>query len=95
MKIKYNYNQNEMIINFETMYDTNIYIFKNYVNLILKKDKKKFLGQKILIYLNNILIIIFYLTNNYLKKMNYYINDYYLNSKNSFFYSISPIEINL
>ena len=91
MKIKYRYDKNKMVINFESFnQNMDINILRNYINLIL--NKQKFLGSHIIIYLNNILIGTFYLTDYYLRRI-YNIKNNYLNQNNNFFDTLKPIEI--
>lgn len=99
MKTKYNINENELIINFDFLYDlydnqNKIKSLRKYVNKTLIDNNIKFKGNKITIYKDGVLIGAFYLTNYYLNMLNYNFKNNYLNEKNNYFYENNYIEIN-
>jgi len=97
MKTKYKINENELVLDITFLYDVqnnfkklkNIY---NYLNFLLENEVD-FYGNKIIIYVNGILIGTFYLTNFYLKKLNFNSNNL-LNENNSYFIPAMMMEIN-
>ena len=98
MKTKYLISNNKLIISFKTLYNLidlpdNISNLRKYVNQILINNNIHFLGNKITIYVNGILVGNFYLTNYYLKKLITKKN-YLLTPINSFFQKCKYIEIN-
>ena len=98
MKIKYKINENELLINIKFLYNIidKPYNFKkiiNCINLILNENKINFKGNKIIIYINGILIGKIYLTNFYLKKIKFNNINQLLNDKNCFFQEVKVVEI--
>lgn len=98
MITKYKINKDELVINIDFLYEVeenpkslkNIY---KYVNLIIQKENIKFLGKKIIIYIDSIYIGELYLSNFYLdKKLNYLKNE--INETNSYFNYAMVLEIN-
>ena len=99
MKTKYKINGSELIINFDFLYNTyedqnKIKNIRKHVNKLLIDNNIKFNGNKIIIYKDKILIGTFYLTNYYLKKLNYHKNKNYLSEINSYFNVNDYVEIN-
>ncbi|MBR3661044.1 MAG: hypothetical protein IKN63_03970 [Bacilli bacterium] len=98
MKTNYRINGNELIVNIDFLYNIKDYYnevsdTRKYINKLLVNNNIKFYGNKIIIYQNGILIGIFYLTNYYLRKLNYIIKDKYLSNNNSYFFENSYVEI--
>ncbi len=98
MKAKYKINKDNLIITFNFFYDcinnpNNIKNIKNYINFIIKKENIKFNGNKITIYINGILIGVFYLTNYYLNRLNLSKKTNILTNNNSYFYEAKLLEI--
>ena len=98
MITKYKINKDELVINIDFLYEVeenpkslkNIY---KYVNLIIQKENIKFLGKKIIIYIDCIYVGELYLSNFYLdKKLNYLKNE--INETNSYFNYAMVLEIN-
>lgn len=97
MKTKYKINENELVINIDFLYDVlekikNIKTIYYYVNKIIKKEKIKFYGKKIILYINGLLVGTIYLTKYYLQKINFYLNEE-INEKNSYFFHAMITEI--
>lgn len=100
MKPKYNINNNELVINLDCIYDiynnqNKVKSIRKYVNNLLISNNIKFLGNKITIYKDGLLIGTFYLTNYYLNKINLSVKNNYLTTKNSYFEEKKYIEINI
>ena len=98
MKTNYKINENELIVNIDFLYDVKDYQNKvsnirKYINKLLVNNNIKFKGNKIIVYQNGILIGTFYLTNYYLRKLNYMIKDKYLSNNNSYFFENNYVEI--
>ncbi len=73
MKTKYIINKNELVINIDFLYDigfkdNNVDSIYKFVNKIIKEEKIKIHGKKILIYVNGIFLGTIYLSSYYLKK---------------------------
>ena len=96
MKTKYKINKNELVLDITFLYEVknsfkklkNIY---NYLNYLLENEIE-FQGNKIIIYVNGILIGTFYLTSFYLRKINFK-NNNLLNENNSYFVPAMLTEI--
>jgi len=100
MKPKYNINNNQLVINLDCIYDiynnqNKVKSIRKYVNNLLISNNIKFLGNKITIYKDGLLIGTFYLTNYYLNKINLSVKNNYLTTKNSYFEEKKYIEINI
>ena len=98
MKTKYKINKNELIINIDFLYEIlekpkNLKTIYYYLNKIIKKENIRFVGNKIILYINGILIGTMYLTSFYLKRINFFLNNFELNEKNSYFLYNNIIEI--
>lgn len=99
MITKYKVNKEELIININFLYkvkENNSFV-KNmyqYTNYILQSEKIHFLGKKIIIYIDGILIGTFYLTNFYLKKLKHFLKNIEINERNSYFVPSMVLEIN-
>ena len=97
MKTNYKINKNELIINIDFLntndYHNGISNIRKYINKFLVNNKIKFNGNKIVVYLNGIFVGTFYLTNFYLKKLNYFIKDKYLSNNNSYFFGNNYVEL--
>ncbi len=94
MITNYKINKNEIIINFNLK---NFKSFKSFylpITNLLNKNKIKFYGNKIIIYLNGIYLGNFYISKFYLKKL--YIGNHLtkLDSSNSYFVFNKMLEIN-
>ena len=94
MITNYKINKNEMIINFNLK---NFKSFKSFylpITNLLNKNKIKFYGNKIIIYLNGIYLGNFYISKFYLKKL--YIGNHLtkIDSSNSYFVFKKILEIN-
>ena len=94
MITNYKINKNEMIINFKLK---NFKSFKSFylpITELLNKNKVKFYGNKIIIYLNGIYLGNFYISKFYLKKL--YIGNHLtkLDSSNNYFVFNKILEIN-
>ena len=94
MITNYKINKNEIIINFNLK---NFKSFKSFylpISNLLNKNKIKFYGNKIIIYLNGIYLGNFYISKFYLKKL--YIGNHLtkLDSSNSYFVFNKILEIN-
>lgn len=97
MKTKYKINKNELVLDITFLYEVknsfkklkNIY---NYLNYLLENEIE-FQGNKIIIYVNGILIGTFYLASFYLRKINFK-NNNLLNENNSYFVPAMLTEIN-
>jgi len=97
MKTKYKINKNELVLDITFLYEVknsfkklkNIY---NYLNYLLENEIE-FQGNKIIIYVNGILIGTFYLTSFYLRKINFK-NNNLLSENNSYFVPSILTEIN-
>ena len=99
MKKKYNLNNDELVVNFYFLYpfkDTQNKVknIRKYINILILDENINFKGNKIVIYINGLLIGTFYLTNYYLKKLNYSLKNSFITEYNSYFYNNSIIEIN-
>ena len=98
MKTNYKINENELIVNLDFLYNVkdnqnNLSSIRKYINKLLVNNNIKFNGNKIIVYQNGILMGTFYLTNYYLRKLNYMTKDKYLSNDNSYFFENSYIEI--
>ena len=99
MKTKYKLNNDELVVNFYFLYpfkDTQNKVknIRKYINILILDENINFKGNKIVIYINGLLIGTFYLTNYYLKKLNYSLKNSFITEYNSYFYNNSIIEIN-
>lgn len=98
MKTKYIINNNKMIISIDYLYEleekmNNIQNIRKQVNRIIKENNISFYGNKIIIYINNLLIGTFYLVNFYLNQINKKQKKKFLTSENSYFYEETILEI--
>ena len=98
MKTKYKVNNNELVVNFDFLYkfkdnQNKIKNLRKYINKLIIDNNIKQNINKIIVYKNGLLIGVFYLTNYYLKKLNYYPKNNLFSAKNSYFYKINTIEI--
>ena len=98
MKTNYKINKDDLILNIKFLYDVGFNkdsdddIIK-YVNKVFKRNKIKFNGKRILVYINGILLGYLYLTNYYLKKLKFK-NTYLEFSKfNTYFERLEIMEI--
>ena len=99
MKTKYNINENELIINFDFLYDmydnqNKVKSIRKYINNFLINNNINFNGNKIIVYKDGIQIGIFYLTNYYLNKLTHNKKNNYLTPLNSYFYENNYLELN-
>ena len=98
MITKYKINKDELVINIDFLYEVeenpkSLKIIYKYINSIIRKENIKFLGKKIIIYIDGIYIGELYLSNFYLdKKLNYLKNE--INETNSYFSYAMVLEIN-
>ncbi len=98
MKTNYKINKNDLILDIKFLYDVGFN--KNndddvieYVNKFFKRNKIRFQGNRILVYVNGILLGYLHLTNYYLKKLKFK-NSYLKFSKlNTYFERLDIIEI--
>ena len=97
MKTKYKINKNELILDITFLYEVkkNLKKLKNiyeFLNFFLEKEKIKFKGNRIKIFIDGIFIGEFNLTNFYLNKLNFKSNSF-INETNSYFIPSMLIEI--
>jgi len=98
METNYKINENELVVSINFLYNVLDYqnkvsSIRKYINKLLVNNNIKFKGNKIIVYQNGILIGTFYLTNYYLKKLNYMIKNRYLSNNNSYFLENNYVEI--
>ena len=99
MKTKYNINKNELVVNLDFLYDTydnqnEVQSIRKYINKLILDNNINEDIKRIIVYKDGLLIGTFYLTNYYLRKLNYLGKDNFLTSDNSYFYENKYIELN-
>ena len=98
MKIEYNINNNDLVVNFNFLYNfrsnqNNLSNIKKYINNLIINNNINYNGNKIVVYKDRLLIGTFYLTNYYLRKLNFYKNNNLLTNNNCYFYDNKYVEI--
>ena len=98
MKTNYKINKDDLILDIKFLYDVGFNkdsdddVIK-YVNKIFKRNKIKFNGKRILVYINGILLGYLYLTNYYLKKLKLKNNYFEFSRYNTYFERLEVMEI--
>lgn len=98
MKTKYIINKTEMIVSLDLSYEleskpVNLINIRKYINKIIQDNNINFIGNKIIVYKNGLLIGTFYLTNYYLNKIVNNKKNNLLTDKNSYFYETTYTEM--